>query len=63
MIINGDGGDIKSNLKMGSGYLKYKKSQKYLGAIFTDSGVIKDDVVKFLVEKNKQVSVKLANCQ
>ena len=61
MIINGDDGDIKSNLKMESGYLKYKKSQKYLGAIFTDCGVIKDDVGKFLVEKNKQVSVKLAN--
>ena len=53
MIINGDDGNIKSNRKMESGYLKYKKSQKYLGAIFTDSGVIKDDVVKFLVEKEE----------
>ena len=38
MIINGGVGDIKSNQKMESGYLKYKKSQTYLGAIFTDSG-------------------------
>ena len=55
MIINGSNVDIKCDLKIESGFLTYRKSQKYLG------GVIKDDVSSFLAEKNKHVFVKLAN--
>ena len=61
MIINGKDDDIKSHLKIETGWLEYKKSQKYLGAIFNDSGNIKDDVAVFLEKKHKDVNVKLAN--
>ena len=61
MIINGSNVDVKCKLKIESGFLTYRKSQKYLGAIFSESGVIKDDVSSFLAEKNKHVFVKLAN--
>ena len=61
MIINGKLDDIKCNLKIKTGLLSYKKFQKYLGAIFSDTGVVKEDVSLFLAEKNKQVFVKLAN--
>ena len=61
MIINGNRDDLKCDLKIKTGFLKYRRSQTYLGAIFSDSGVLRDDVSLFLTEKNKQVFVKLAN--
>ena len=61
MIINGGNIDIKCDIKMKSGWLEYKKSQKYLGVIFTDTGVLKNDINNFLDKKNKDVNVKLAS--
>ena len=60
LIINGTAEDIKCNLKLNSGWLKYKCEQKYLGAIFTDTGSIKNDIDIFLKNKTKEVNVKLA---
>ena len=59
-IINGGAVDIRCHLKLKSGWLKYKSEQKYLGAIFTDTGSLKNDVKLFLEKKTKEVNVKLA---
>ena len=59
-IINPGAGDIRCHLKLNSGWLKYKSEQKYLGAIFTDTGSVKIDVKLFLDKKSKEVNVKLA---
>ena len=62
-IINGDPDvDIKCALKLNSGWLVYKALQKYLGTLFSDSGVLKDDVSLFLDGKSKDLNVKLASC-
>ena len=44
MIISDKCDDIKFDLKLEDGWLNYKRSQKYLGIIITDSGNIKNDV-------------------
>ena len=59
-IINGNVDDIKCNLKIESGWLKYGSVQKYLGAIFTDSGSLSSDIHQFVEKKSKEVNVKLA---
>ena len=59
-IINGTAEDIKCNLKLNSGWLKYNGVQKYLGAIFTDTGSLHNDIGIFLKKKTKEVNVKLA---
>ena len=61
MIINRDKDDIKCDIKTKGGWLEYKNSQKYLGAIFTDTGIIMNDIKEFLERKNKDVNVKLAS--
>ena len=61
MIINGLKDDLKCAIKLNSGWLKYKKEQKYLGAIFSDTGDVKHDVALFLEKKKKEVNVKLAS--
>ena len=61
MIINGKANDFKSDLKLEDGWLNYKGCHKYLGAIITDSGNVKDDLAAFVMEKSKHVCIKLAN--
>ena len=61
MIISDKCDDIKCDLKLEDGWLNYKRSQKYLGIIITDSGNIKNDVSAFTDDKNKHVNIKLAN--
>ena len=60
MIINGKSNDLKFDLKLEIGWLKYKSSQKYLGTIFTDIGILKADISSFIEKKNKDINVKLA---
>ena len=60
-IINGAAEDVKCHLKLKSGWLNYNSVQKYLGAIFTDSGSVSKDVDSFLKQKTKEVNVKLAS--
>ena len=60
LIINGKVDDVKCHLKLKSGWLLYNGVQKYLGAIFTDSGSVSHDVDLFLKNKTKDVNVKLA---
>ena len=61
MVINPKKEDIRCDLKLEDGWLNYKKTQKYLGVIITDSGNIKYDISEFLMDKNKEVNIKLAN--
>ena len=61
MIINGKTNDTRCHLKIESGWLEYKTSHKYLGAIFNDLGNLREDVTTFLDKKHKDVNVKLAN--
>ena len=60
-IINGMKDDVKCHLKLRSGWLKYNSVQKYLGAIFTDSGSLSNDVNLFLKQKTKEINVKFAS--
>ena len=59
-INNGKSKDIRCHLKLSNGWLIYRRKQKYLGAIFSDSGFIKQDVSTYLNDKNKYVNIKLA---
>ena len=53
MIINGKSNDLKFDLKLEIGWLKYKSSQKYLGTIFTDTDILKADISSFIERKTK----------
>ena len=57
LIINGREQDVKSDLKLSTGWLSYK----YLGSIITDTGKISDDVNLMVKTKSKDVMVKLSN--
>ena len=61
MIINAKEEDIRCDLKLEDGWLYYKKRQKHLGVIITDSRKTKYDIAEFLEDKNKEVNIKLAN--
>ena len=61
MIINGKEADVKCAFKLKAGWLKYKDKHIYLGAIFTDSGKMKDDLNAFTEDKGTDVIIKLAN--
>ena len=61
MIINGKEADMKCGFKLKAGWVKYKDKHKYLGAIFTDSGKMKDDLNAFTKDKCTDVIIKLAN--
>ena len=61
MFINGKQNDLKCDLKIGTGWIQYKRSQKYLGVIFSDTGLLKTDMILFLDKKKKKVNVKLAS--
>ena len=61
MIVNTKENDFKTDLKLNSGWLPYKSSVKYLGAIFSDSGDIHGDIKAHAESKDKAVSVKFLN--
>ena len=61
LIINGREQDVKSDLKLSTGWLSYKSKHKYLGSIITDTGKISDDVNLMVKTKSKDVMVKLSN--
>ena len=61
MIINGKDEDVKSDIKLSAQWIPYKSEKKYLGAIFTDTGIVREDVNLFVKEKSKDVMVKLSN--
>ena len=60
-IINAKDGDIKSDIKLEDQWLPYKSEKKYLGATFTDTGIVREDVNLLVKEKSKDVMVKLSN--
>ena len=59
-IINGKCKDIKCHIRLSNGWLSYRQKHKYLGAIFSDTGSIHQDVSTYLSDKSKHVNVKLA---
>ena len=59
MIINGREQDVKSNLKLSTGWLSYKSKHKYLGS--KDTGKISDDVNLMVKAMSKDVMVKLSD--
>ena len=61
MIINAKEEDTKCDLKLDSGWLTYRKEQKYLGAIFTDTGIMRNDLTAYVKLKSNDVIIKLSN--
>ena len=61
MIINAPACLAKAHLKLNHGWLPYKPSIVYLGATFTDSGTLADDLNSQARAKDKLISIKLAN--
>ena len=61
MIINGKDEDGKSDIKLSAQWIPYKSEKMYLGAIFTDTGIVREDVNLFVKEKSKDAMVKLSN--
>ena len=61
MIIHASNEDNKVDLKLTSGWLPYRSSTVYLGSLFSDSGLICNDIAQHALHKNKDVSIKLAN--
>ena len=61
MIINPKDTDHRVNIKLDSGWLSYKTTVVYLGVIFSNSGVVNEDLNDHVAEKRKSVYFKLAN--
>ena len=61
MIISPDSEADRCNIKLNSGWLKYKVNFTYLGAIFSDQGTVNHDLNLHVYSKNKSVYIKLAN--
>lgn len=61
MILNPQRNDIKSSIPLNGGILKYKSSNKYLGILISDSGIIKNDVTSFVHDKIGDVLIKYKN--
>ena len=59
-IINGKCKDIKCHIRLSNVWLSYRQKHKYLGAFFSDTGSIHQDVSTYLSDKSKHVNVKLA---
>ena len=51
----------KSSIILDSGVLKYKPSFEYLGVIVSDTGMLKEDVKKYVEKKSANVTVKFTN--
>ena len=61
LIINPKTCDIKSNIILNSGVLKYNASFEYLGVFVSDTGSLKQDVKKYIGHKRSNVSIKYTN--
>lgn len=61
LIINGKAIDTKSDIILNNGHLEYKHQAVYLGAIFSDTGDIKNDVYLYLTSKRSNMTVKFVN--
>ena len=61
LIINPKPDDRRCNIILESGVLKYKSSFEYLGVVISDSGVLKNDVQAFVIQKRANVSTKFSN--
>ena len=61
LVINAWSQDFKSFIKLTTGWLPYKSTQKYLGVMFSDTGLIKHDINVFIKRKSKEINVKLAS--
>ena len=61
MIVNANKEDVRAELKLKSGWLPYSSCTLYLGALFSDTGLVTHDLNRHAIDKNKSVSVKLAN--
>ena len=61
LIINPKANDRKSSIVLNSGVLKYKSSFEYLGVIISDTGVLKEDVKRYVEKKSANVTVKFTN--
>ena len=61
LIINPGKDDLKSNLILANGILKYSSVIEYLGVIVTDEGSIKNDIKRYLTRVRPNMSVKFIN--
>ena len=61
MVINAPVEYIKADLKIESGWLPYESSVVYLGVMFNDGGLLSEDINNQCRNKDKSVSIKLAN--
>ena len=61
MIVYAKSEGDKVLLKLKSGWLPYASSTIYLGSLFSDSGLIGNDITQHAVNKSKGVDIKLAN--
>ena len=61
MVINSDNESDRYNIKLDSGWLKYREEFLYLGAIFSDKGLLSYDLNLHVSSKSKSVYIKLAN--
>ena len=61
MIIYAKSEGDKVHLKLISGWLPYACSTIYLGSLFSDSGLIGNDITQHAINKSKGVNIKLAN--
>ena len=61
MIANGNLGDVKSKLDIGSGFFSYTSTYTYLGYTITSSGKLKDDFDNNINEKRSNLTIKFLN--
>ena len=61
MIVNRSNNDDRIDIKLKSGWLPYAASTIYLGALFTDTGILSSDIQQHAINKNKSVSIKFAS--
>ena len=61
MIINGKPCDKKCTLKLNNGTLLYKSKIIYLGALFSDTGNMNNDIGLHIAEKRPNITVKYNN--
>ena len=61
MVINPQRTEDRHDIKLTSGWLEYRSTYTYLGAIFSDNGSVAVDVDLHVKQRQKSVFVKLSN--
>ena len=61
LIINPGNNDIRSNLVLDSGVLKYSSFMEYLGVVVSDDGLLTNDVKRYVTRARSNISVKFTN--